>query len=308
LVSKHKHLEHECSTVEEHVKSYNQKLSIYDELQYMGFGLKELKLLRDTINEIAQANNIPANQAQQKFYKHIEEQYDDKLGFELQLNKLRSEIAIVNTNLNVSRTALLAQPLVGPSLQRLFSRGIVEQDIVELANLFERSNAVNDSGNRTKMDIQSLMSGLQEHGGRIKSAIQELSDQADILRNQIGELQRQKQGLDEQNQNMLSIIAYSKPLDDFLNRQDHLFTNDEDNLKILIMIGLILYSLYFRYVGLEKLADDDLYKSFARLSKDATTTIATAAGREEEEEEAVSIPELKKNVAKVLRVLIAKSK
>ena len=65
-----------------------------------------------------------------------------------------------------------------------------------------------------------------------------------------------------------------------------------------------MYILYFRYVGLEKLEDDDLNKSFARLSKDATTTIATAAGREEEE--AVSIPELKKNVAKAIRVLIAK--
>ena len=54
----------------------------------MGFGLKELKLLRNTINEIAYANNIPQNQVQQKFYKDIEEHYDNKLGFELQLNKL----------------------------------------------------------------------------------------------------------------------------------------------------------------------------------------------------------------------------
>ena len=60
----------------------------------------------------------------------------------MQLNKLRSEIATVNINLNVSRTALLAQPLVGPSLQRLFSKGIVEQDIVELANLSEKSHGV----------------------------------------------------------------------------------------------------------------------------------------------------------------------
>ena len=78
--------------------------------------------------------------SQQKFYKDIEEHYDDKLGFELQLNKLRSEISTVNMYLNISRTALLAQPLVGPSLQRLFSKGIVEQDIIELANLFERSH------------------------------------------------------------------------------------------------------------------------------------------------------------------------
>jgi hypothetical protein len=43
----------------------------------------------------------------QKFYKDIEEQYDDKLGFESQLNKLRSEIATVNTNLRL----MLASPI-----------------------------------------------------------------------------------------------------------------------------------------------------------------------------------------------------
>jgi cell division protein FtsB len=126
LERKNDELKQECSTLEEHVKSYNQKLSLSDELQAMGFGFKELKLLRNTINEIAYANKIPTDQAQQKFYKDIEEEYDDKLGFELQLNKLRSEIAIVNINLNVLRTALLAQPLVAPSLQRLFSKGVVE--------------------------------------------------------------------------------------------------------------------------------------------------------------------------------------
>ena len=137
----------ECSILEEHVKSYYQRLSLSDELQNMRFGLKELKLLRNTINEIAYANNIPADQAQQKFYKDIEEHYYDKLGLELQLNKLRSDISTVNINLNVLRTALLAQPLVGPSLQRLFSKGIVEQDIVEPANLlFERSIGVDGGG------------------------------------------------------------------------------------------------------------------------------------------------------------------
>src|SRR6188472_4057626 len=132
----------------------------------MGFGLKELKLLRNTINEIADANNIPADQAQQKFYKDIEEQYDDKLGFELQLNKLQSEISTVNMNLNVSRTALLAQPLVAPSLQRLFSKGVVEQDIIELANfLFERSHGDGGGGGSTNIDKQSLIDDLKKYAG-----------------------------------------------------------------------------------------------------------------------------------------------
>ena len=107
----------------------------------MGFGLKELKQLRNTFNEIAYANNIPKDQVGQKFYNDIEEDYDDKLGFESKLKKLRSDIVTVNANLIVSRIALLAQPLVGPSLQSLFSKGLVEQDIVELANiLFGRSH------------------------------------------------------------------------------------------------------------------------------------------------------------------------
>jgi predicted acetyltransferase len=45
----------------------------------LGFGLEELKLLWNTINEIAVANNIPLNEAQQKFFKDVEEQYDKKL-------------------------------------------------------------------------------------------------------------------------------------------------------------------------------------------------------------------------------------
>jgi septation ring formation regulator EzrA len=160
-----------------------------NELQAMGFGLKELKLLRNTINETAEANKILADQAQQKFYKDIEEQYDDKLGFESQLNKLRAEIAIVNINLNISRTAWLSQPLLGPSLQRLFSKGVVEQDIIELANFLERSNE-SKGGNSTDTNE------LQKYG-RIKFTIEQ---QADKLRNQIDELQRQKQRLDEQIQ------------------------------------------------------------------------------------------------------------
>jgi len=64
----------------------------------------------------------------------------------------------------------------------------------------------------------------------------------------------------------------------------------------LTTIAFALYILYFRYVGVEKLADDDLNKSFVQLSS------AVAAGGEE----AVSIPELKTAVEKALGVLIAK--
>lgn len=98
LKIKYDGLNQEYSKLEQSVNSCKQKLSLNNELQAMGFGIKELKLLHNTILEIADANNIPPDQAQQKFYKGVEEQYDDKLGFESQLDKLRSEIATASTN------------------------------------------------------------------------------------------------------------------------------------------------------------------------------------------------------------------
>ena len=79
------------SFLQQKVSSYNQSLSIYQELDTMGFGLKELKFLRHTVREIAGANNIPPNDAVQKFLKDIEDQYDDKLGLESKVDKLKTE-------------------------------------------------------------------------------------------------------------------------------------------------------------------------------------------------------------------------
>jgi hypothetical protein len=42
----------ECSSLEQTVNSHNQTLSVYNELETAGFGLKILKLLRNTIGEV----------------------------------------------------------------------------------------------------------------------------------------------------------------------------------------------------------------------------------------------------------------
>jgi hypothetical protein len=288
------------SNLKQYMDFCKQELSLYHQLESVGFDLEKLKLLSNTIKDIAKANNISEAHGMQKFYKDIEEQYDDKLGFESQLNKLRSEIATVNINLNFSRMALLGQPLVGPSLQRLFSKGVVEQDIVELANLFERSyshggssssSESGDSNRGTNIDRQSLIRGLQKYGG-IKTIIQELNQQID-------ESQTKKKDLDEQNQKMLSILAYSKPIVEFLNRSDidYSLSSDKDNVKILAMIAYTLFMLYIRHQGVGKL----LVGEINELVQVPRMANAAAQG------EAVSIPELKIAIVKGLEILMTKS-
>ena len=228
-------LKGDCTSLEEMVNSYNQMLMKYNELEDMGFGLKELKLLYHTINEIAVANNISVDQASPKFYKDIEEQYDDKLGFELKLDKLRSEISSVNRELNSSRAALLAQPLVGPALQRLFYNGIREQDIIDLSNLFERYRRSN--GN---IDKQSLMAELEKYGD-IESTMQQLSQKLDQLKNEVLSLESRRNELNHENRQILNIMLYYKEASGFFRGATLSLRNEIlTQLVLLRSINLIL--------------------------------------------------------------------
>jgi hypothetical protein len=48
--------------------------------------------LWNTIKEIVDANNISADKASQKFFSDVTQKYDDKLGFEKEIQNLKSEI------------------------------------------------------------------------------------------------------------------------------------------------------------------------------------------------------------------------
>jgi hypothetical protein len=90
-ITKHD-IEEECERLEEERSTNSQTIERVQELKKKGFGFKELKQLSYTIKEIAAANNIPESLAIKKFIADIDQQYDYKLGFELKVENLKSEI------------------------------------------------------------------------------------------------------------------------------------------------------------------------------------------------------------------------
>jgi hypothetical protein len=94
LNKKRDHLEQRCSDLSEEELIHTHRISLYDKLEDMGMGIKELKLLHNTVVEIATANNIPEDRASQRFFSDVQQQYDYKLGFEAKLQNLKSEIQI----------------------------------------------------------------------------------------------------------------------------------------------------------------------------------------------------------------------
>ena len=244
LKQQHDALTKECSSLQQTVYSYNQSISIYQELADMGFSLKELKFLWHTINEIAIANNIPPYESVQKFLRDIEEQYDDKLGFESKVDNLRAEVNRLAQEENRLRSQLLILPLVAPSLTRLLQVGVSEQNIVDIAELLKSNGSRNSSGRISEnngvtiQEIQSLIAELREFGS-IKSTITQLTQKVEKLRNQVNSLRFEKQNLDAQNQALLLALDYLKQITSFLSGSSTSLKNE-----MVSFISIIAYTIH----------------------------------------------------------------
>jgi hypothetical protein len=271
LEKKYVKLNGECASLEQTVNFHRQRLSIYDQLEQLGFGLKELKILWHIITEIAEANNISSDDAVQKFFKDVEEQYDDKLGFESKLDKLRSDAVYFNQEIDRLRSTLTTQPLVGPALQRLFENGIKEQDIIELAIIFGMytSSSRSDSGRgrdgNNPIDKQTLISELDKYGS-VKAMMQALEQRNDELKNDIASLEANKNELNNRNHTMISILTFSKQIMYYFKRiVDSL--RDEIVMRY-VTLAYVNYSLNMQSQLIPK-SDDALSGEFAPILRAA---------------------------------------
>jgi hypothetical protein len=201
-------LSQECSYLEDLKDSYNQTISLCSDLYAMGFGLKELKLLRHTVREIAAANNIPQEEAVRRFFKDIEEQYDDKLGFECKLDELRIEVNKVNQQKASSHTeSQQLFPFLGPGLLRFTQSGVKEHGIIDMSVLVK----ADDDSITTAQDRKLLVAKEPDKYGDIKPTTRQQSQQAERLRNGVvASLKTHRQDPNMHNQKMLPTLVYSK--------------------------------------------------------------------------------------------------
>jgi hypothetical protein len=101
----------------------------------MGFGFKQMKQLWNIILEITEANKVSYKEAVSKFLGDVDEQYDNKLGFESKVQEKKNEILNLKNQLNADRLALQSIPYIVPSLQNLFQKGVTEEDIINMNHL-----------------------------------------------------------------------------------------------------------------------------------------------------------------------------
>lgn len=93
-------LQSQYSFLESQVNLHRQRLYVYDELNSIGLGLNKLRLLLNTIKEIAAENGISYKDGIDQFFEFIEKHYDIKL----RLKKSRTT-TIVATSISSEHTA-----------------------------------------------------------------------------------------------------------------------------------------------------------------------------------------------------------
>jgi hypothetical protein len=143
------------------INLHSENLSVYNDLEKMGFGLKELRRLLNTILDIMNSNGISQWRAVDKFFKDIETQYDAKLGFEFQKESLNIQIQRLKEGREMMFHIWRAQPYVGPMVTKLLQIGLKENDIVNVAetylNLLGRSYSAEDLTKGMIKTIDAMM-------------------------------------------------------------------------------------------------------------------------------------------------------
>ena len=173
-------LQEECDRLDRLTSTHRQKLSVYEQLRDMGFGLKELKQLFDTIMEVSAENKISDALAVKKFFADIEKNYDNKLGYDSKLvglnseiEGLKSEIDKQNKELSAVQKVLASKNKVARALGELILFGFDDQQILNLAWALQ-SNTSNK---------ESLEEDLKNYGS-LKKLIEELNQEARKLEGQ----------------------------------------------------------------------------------------------------------------------------
>ena len=275
--------------LEQLVQSHNQTLSIYNQLDGIGFGLRELKLLYHTIEEISAANNILTDSGVEMFFKDIDDNYDNWLAFSSKVEKLSSEITRLTQQLNGLRVQSSLYPVVGQALLHLLQNGVNEEEIITIADLLKNDSSIrHDSKTQTG---QSLIDNIRQYGS-VKSTNYHLAEQSDQLKKQVSSLQTQLLDLQSKNHKLLYSLQYSKKILDFF--QESIDSLEKEAVRLFSFTTVVSMSFLLSINssdGLKKLQDSNTHDEFESLRQSARG-------------EQTDLPELKVSVAKAIEQLL----
>jgi hypothetical protein len=195
-------MEQEYSLAEDKIASSKYALAVYNELQNMGFGLKELKLLKSTVMEISISNKINPCSAVKKFFDDIKEQYDSKLGFEKKIREMNTSLLQAQQQHQYISLKYSQMKNVNDKLAELLAYGVTQNEIIYWADIMKKYNLEISSLHQDLVRYGTLITAcnyitakvvsLTSEYNALKKRVQDLSQEqrriSDLLESQVGEV------------------------------------------------------------------------------------------------------------------------
>lgn len=232
-------LQDEIDTLDEQANYYTQTIKTYEELFKIGCGLKELKKLTNIIYESALANNFVVRDSVKEFFKNVEDQYDDKLGYEKTINELRVEMEKMKLQVPEYKYYLRLQGIVSPILVHLNSSGVTNEDIIEINHLvgeFKDSDFLSDP---TKQNKSIVVTGRNESEKKIKYWTL-FTNRLRNLKNLNAEISKQITKIDHLNEQITKLGGKKEELEsNYLSVVNTLMESICESYKFLVNIKML---------------------------------------------------------------------
>ena len=192
----------EYSLAEDKMASSIHAIAVYNELQNMGFGLEELKLLKSTVMEISISNKINPFFAVKKFFDDIKEQYDSKLGFEQKIREMNTSLLQAQQQHHYISLKYSQMKNVNDKLAELLAYGVTQNEIIYWAGIMKKYNLEISSLHQDLVRYGTLITAcnyitakvvsLTSKYNALKKRVQDLSQEqrriSDLLESQVGEV------------------------------------------------------------------------------------------------------------------------
>jgi hypothetical protein len=154
--------------------SYVQiKVDIINELEKRGFGIIELRILINIINEIGLEHKQEYDEIRKEFFEDVKKNYTEVIGSRKEIDRLNKEIKILEEQTMKEREKYNSYPKVIESIRRLASARISEKDIVDIDKILSMTDYYNYKDKRLYKD--GLIDDLQKYGN-LKLAIKNLQE------------------------------------------------------------------------------------------------------------------------------------
>jgi hypothetical protein len=292
-----KSAEQEYSATEEKLALSKQALAEYNQVHNMGFGLKELRLLKSIVMEISTSNNIKPYLAVKKFIEDIEGQYDNKLGFERKLNEMNRSLLLAQQQLHNISLEYSQKKDTNDKLAQLLAYGVTQDEIIYWTSILKKYN----------VQISSLHQDLVKYG-TIIGAYNDIAAKVVLLTSECNALTKKIEGLRNEQRRISDVIEFqlgkcTKAIETFLHNLDS-HINEVSKTSIQAIKNVKEQSLAIgdqSKMGLQSISQKvkqqlDLYQEIGSPAE-FSPLIKAARG------EIVDINELKTSVIRVLGIM-----